>query len=247
MLSSDPKKRYLLFLKATQIETILEKLHGCTVHVRTAKVHLRSLQQQALTYQQTVSDLTDRLAHLRSVGDLRKHVRSLRCQQSWKQTIVQEQLTAEIAATMAEFQQEYDKLQATSGSKTAMEERIREEMRECLRLRDESLAAMVDDQAAHEAMRTKVRDKRQVHEQMQRSLRKLETQRERVSRDVRQLQSDLAERLAQTDEMSRVQRERVQNEAKLVQLRQQVEDSTAMLASALRDTDVGVVGYAGFV
>lgn len=240
-LRSDPKKRYQLYLKATQIEMIYEKLNACNAHVRDAKVRLISLHNQTAEHRRAAGELGERVAQLQSVHSLRELVRQLRCQQSWRHVAVQETLAAEIGSALADFQRQYDELQLACSDRAAIEERIRAEMLESRERCAEMAAGIAGERAALERHRRVLQEKAVVQEQLQRTLRKLEAKRQRQQTDCAQLERDLGEKVAADraeSAMSRVQRERARNEAKLAELRVQLEETTAMVESARRDADV---------
>lgn len=69
--SSDPKKRFQLFLKATQIETIMEKLNTCAVHVKNAKIELKYQRELAQAQEKALSETQHRYDQLQSVSMLK--------------------------------------------------------------------------------------------------------------------------------------------------------------------------------
>lgn len=67
MFSSDPKKRFQLFLKATQIETIMEKLNSCSVHVKNARIGLKHQRELLESYEKSFAETQERYDRLMSV------------------------------------------------------------------------------------------------------------------------------------------------------------------------------------
>lgn len=218
----------------------MEKLDACAVPFRQAKERENLIKEQVVSQKQTISQLGDRIANLKSVDDMRKHIQSLQCQLSWQRVAVQEQLAAQIARSLAEYQRQYDDLRSAGGNKIAAEQLIRDEMQQLVSERDAMKKAISNDREALATMRRLLREKEQVREELLRKFKKLQHRRERDHDAVQELEKDLAEReiQVQADGMSRLQKERNANERRLAELRTTLAEKEVMAKSAQRDVEV---------
>lgn len=69
--SSNPKKRYELFLKATQLDVIIEKLDGCLKQVDVAKNKFKSQQRQHVNYLEMQKKAHEKLNQFKSMEPLK--------------------------------------------------------------------------------------------------------------------------------------------------------------------------------
>lgn len=69
--SSNPKKRYELFLKATQLDVIIEKLNGCLQQTNTAKVKYMTQKRQYMGLKEIQKKAHDKLNQFKSMEPLK--------------------------------------------------------------------------------------------------------------------------------------------------------------------------------
>lgn len=69
--SSNPKKRYELFLKATQLDVIIEKLDGCLHQTNTAKIKYKAQQRQHDNYTEIQKKAHEKLKQFQSMEPLK--------------------------------------------------------------------------------------------------------------------------------------------------------------------------------
>jgi chromosome segregation ATPase len=69
--SSDPKKRYQLFLKATQIDAIIEKLNDCNEHYTSAKHQLEYQKKGIDQLKKDLAAIEDKYMKMKSVETLK--------------------------------------------------------------------------------------------------------------------------------------------------------------------------------
>lgn len=69
--SSNPKKRYELFLKATQLDVIIEKLNGCLQQTNTAKVKYMTQKRQYMSLKEIQKKAHDKLNQFKSMEPLK--------------------------------------------------------------------------------------------------------------------------------------------------------------------------------
>lgn len=74
----DPKKLYMLFMKATQIETIIEKLNSCFKTAVVAKNQLEHLQKSIKLYEGDIEIIKQKHSRLTSVKELKKKIDSFK-------------------------------------------------------------------------------------------------------------------------------------------------------------------------
>lgn len=69
--SSNPKKRYELFLKATQLDVIIEKLDACLQQVTIAKAKYKAQQRQHENYVEAQKKAHEKLNQFKSMEPLK--------------------------------------------------------------------------------------------------------------------------------------------------------------------------------
>lgn len=71
LCSSDPKKRFELFLKATQMDVIIEKLNMCNEHILKAKSQMDMQSKLAESLKKKRDEALKKLERFQSVANLR--------------------------------------------------------------------------------------------------------------------------------------------------------------------------------
>lgn len=69
--SSNPKKRYELFLKATQLDVIIEKLNACLQQTNAAKAKYMTQKRKYLNMQEIQKKAHDKLNQFKSMEPLK--------------------------------------------------------------------------------------------------------------------------------------------------------------------------------
>lgn len=69
--SSNPKKRYELFLKATQLDIIIEKLDECTHAIEKGKAYYRSHQIACQALQEKKTEIDKKVSQFQSMEPLK--------------------------------------------------------------------------------------------------------------------------------------------------------------------------------
>lgn len=67
----DPKKLYQFFLKATQIEAIIEKLNACFASGSNSKAQLANMNKTMKVVEKDLNDLQQKYIRLKSVDNIR--------------------------------------------------------------------------------------------------------------------------------------------------------------------------------
>lgn len=212
--SSDPKKRFQLFLKATQIETIMEKLNSCSVHVKNARIGLKHQRELLESYEKTLAETQERYTRIMSVEAIKvllysliyfiflyflfslskTEVAQLKCQQAWLLVADQEQLIAENQEQLTKLQVKCQEMKRTCGNKASMEQTVKDYMAKFMIERDALRQLLREDQGAFEKMRTAAQKSTQEHDELRRNLQKIEGRHTRLRNDIAQLEKDISER-----------------------------------------------------
>lgn len=192
---SNPKKRFQLFLKATQFETIIEKLNDCQGPYKHSKLQLDYQRKVLHAQQQELRDVEDKYERLLSLDAVKQKVKKIKVIQSWQQVMEQEELNAEIQSTLNEFEQKYEQLKLACGSKDAMEAKIKEITEQFTADRDGVKVNMQRDEELLEEMRQRLATKAEIHQQMERTMQKKQSKKKRLHTDIVQLEKDIAARV----------------------------------------------------
>lgn len=126
----DPKKLYQFFMKATQIEAIIEKLNGCFQTAVSSKNQLANVEKAMKRYEVDIEGIRLKLSRLSSVRSLRKKIESFKNEIEWIRVIIVEQELATSNTNLTAKRDEVRQISDLINNKEKYEKENREKIRE---------------------------------------------------------------------------------------------------------------------
>lgn len=211
---SDPKKRFKFFLKATQIDTVIEKLNDCSSHYASAKKQLEYQKNVVVSLKDELDKVQTKFNSLQSIGFLKvwffaidffklskikiflkfqETLSTLKIELAWLKVENEENLLKDITDTLSKYQNVYDELmesmnnrQQNEGNRAARCELLTEQMNE---LKKEMNA----DEAQKEQMRKNISKDEEARNEVNRNLQKINKKSENFLKNIGQLEKDMSE------------------------------------------------------
>lgn len=125
----DEKTRYKLYLKATHIETIQEKLNDCLVSYISSKNKLTTLNKAIEEIGLSKQECEIKLKKLQSAERLKDEIKSLRNEINWINVIEQENLLDDVNNKLSENEEVLKKLSEKMNNRTDDENEIKSKIR----------------------------------------------------------------------------------------------------------------------
>ena len=223
---------YSLFLKATQIETIIEKLHGCLKTAATSKSQLEQLQRSIKQYETEVAVVKDKHEKLQSVARLRRENVEHKNELDWLHITKAEETLAGSERKLNGIREQIEKILDMVKNKSKYEKQLKNKIGD-MGTEFVNLSDVVNgkDQLAS-ACRTDYEKKKEELSVVETAHRNLVTRKATSDDNLVQLQNDIAER---ENNPSNVENIRKENEKKIALLEKKKEDLKLHLSTARRD------------
>lgn len=227
----DPKKLYALFLKATQIEYIIEKLNGCFSSASKCQTHYEGMTKSLSHLNKQVAEIKEKYLRLKSVENIREEIDQLENELSWLQVNgIEKELLAcqkEISKKRAQFEELNDFIK----NKKNLEDELKAKITELGVKFVEKQAALTEKTETYDVLK---KNALQIQDRMSgydRTFQKVQEKKKNIEKDIFQLETDIKER---EDNPSNVDNQRRQNELKLNELNRKVVDLKSMLENSRR-------------
>lgn len=230
----DPKKLYQLFLKATQIEAIVEKLHSCLQTSTTSRSQLEHLKRSVKQYEIEIIALQAKQQKLQSVNKLRERNVSLKNEHDWLEVAQLERNLAEIKETLNGTRNKLHKIHELIKNKSKYDKELKEKIRE-LGTEFNTLNETVTEKDRIAELRRREFDKAQNERSaVENNLRNILERQSLHDKNVQQLETDIAER---EDNPQNADNTRKENELKIRELMKKKEDLTLIMNNCRRDQE----------
>lgn len=228
----DPKKLYILFLKATQIEAIIDKLHSCLKCASSSKSQLEHLDRSIRALQVEIVGIKEKHEKLQSVAQLKNDIVGYKNELEWiKVTRVEKELL-EAQKLLAKKQEQVANINHLIKNKSKIDKELKDKIRdygtefaalntvvnekdqatECCR---DDYDAKVNELSSFENIHKGYVDKKNQQEQ-----------------NLLQLEADIAERAENPQNVDNMRKE---NELKIQALEKKKGDVALMIETAKRD------------
>ncbi|XP_050068384.1 structural maintenance of chromosomes protein 6 [Anopheles maculipalpis] len=232
---SDESKQYTFFAKATQIDSIKQKLNDCATIAKQAR-NVLAMKEKSLQYlSREIEELEEKQTNLESAGSLNKLMSELHAHLAWRVAFDQEQQLAAVD----------DELKKLQLSIVEQEHRILN--RETLvtdsdRMIQRHRADIEGKKTEHVALREAYASVRAMHQEavekqaaVERIIRKGTEQIKRLQDEMNQIEQDLLQR--DDNGLSQVEQKKKQVESEKALLTERNEELTSMIANAQREVD----------
>ncbi|XP_031633548.1 structural maintenance of chromosomes protein 6 [Contarinia nasturtii] len=231
---SNPKKRYELFLKATQLDVTIEKLNGCLQQLQTAKGKYKLLLKTHENYEDIQKKAHTKLEQFKSMEPLKKETHRYKCERAWLTVVQQEEfikaVNAELEGTQRKIEENEQKLA------TFNDQEINEQNAQLTEEIEQLRQKIADEQKKLEVEKTKYKQKIEQINNNDRNVKKLEAQTAKVQETIATLeeniQAELNSNKNQVDELKK------ENDAKLDAIKEKKENYETVLKSHRRDLEI---------
>lgn len=126
LLRSDPKKRYHLFQKATQIETVINKLNNCGETYTMAKTRLAIMSKQLEIQAKELNDVIEKYKQLKSVESLKDNVAILNQELVWSYVREQNKIISDLQKNISEQEKKISELNEKIESRSESLQKLRD-------------------------------------------------------------------------------------------------------------------------
>lgn len=229
-----PKKNYELFLKATQMEIILEKLNKCVQLYNKYKAKLTVSTKQLEHAEKELRELEVKYERLKSVEEIKQSINLYKLQRLWLRVTEQEKKIAnlqnEITAKETERDKINDKINSNS-SDVSLKERLKDLQREC----DEKNSLLQGENRALINLQNAYKEANCKYQVEQQQRVKLRDRCKRIEEEIETINEEISKRKESNSSQITQKRLQVDQEKKrLENQRQEVESMIATLKQDLR-------------
>lgn len=228
----DPKKLYELFLKATQIEAIIDKLHSCLKCATSSKTQLEHLDRSVKQILIEIAEIKEKHQKLQSVAVLRQDIIGYKNELEWLKVSKVEKDLSEIQSRLDKKREQLEKINQMVKNKAKSEKALKDKICDFGTKFTELHAVVREKDEAAEAHRgnfEKDKDELSSNEQVHRNLLERLAQNDH---NVNQLQAEIEERDKNPLNVDNMRKE---NEAKIQLLEKKTGDLNLILGNARRD------------
>ncbi|XP_070491054.1 structural maintenance of chromosomes protein 6 isoform X2 [Chironomus tepperi] len=229
----DPKKLYQFFMKATQIEAIIEKLNGCFQTAVSSKNQLGNVEKAMKKYEVDIEALRQKISRLSSVRSLRNKIDEYKNEIEWIRVKLLEQELATSNTNLIAKREEVRKISDLINNKDKNEKQGREKIRELGTIFQQLQFESENNNVRHETARKdfeRERDKLSELENSHKSA--VDKLAKRVMPNIQQLENDIAEH---ENNPSNVENLRLENEAQIESVEKKIAENSAVLNNYKRD------------
>ncbi|XP_035890429.1 structural maintenance of chromosomes protein 6 isoform X1 [Anopheles stephensi] len=233
---SDESKQYTFFSKATQIDSIKQKLNDCATIAKQAR-NVLSVKEKSLKYlSDEIELLEEKQANLESAGRLGELMGELQAHLAWRVAFDQEQQLAAVDDELKKLQSSIEEQEhriRNRESLVADTERMIQSHRIDIEAKKTEYVALKE---AYASVRRTHQDALTQQAAVERSIRNGKERIGRLLGDIKQIEQDLQQR--DHDGLSQVEQKKKQVETEKAQLTERNEELTSMIANAQREVDM---------
>uniref|UniRef100_A0A182T868 Structural maintenance of chromosomes protein 6 n=1 Tax=Anopheles maculatus TaxID=74869 RepID=A0A182T868_9DIPT len=233
---ADEAKQYTFFSKATQIDSIKQKLNDCATIAKQAR-NVLAVKEKSLQYLSSELEvLEEKKANLESAGRLGELMGELQAHLAWRVAFDQEQQLAVVDDELKKLQSSIEEQEhriRNRESLVADTERMIQSHRIDIEGKKTEYVALKE---AYASVRRTHQDALTKQAAVERSIRNGKERIGRLQNDIKQIEQDLQQR--DNDGLSQVEQKKKQVETEKVQLTERNEELASMIANAQREVDM---------
>lgn len=228
----DPKKLYQFFLKATQIESITEKLSSCFKISTTTRSQLEHLQRSIKQYESEVQMMKGKHEILLSLTRLRNEIDTYKIEIEWLRVTQTEKELEEAQKQLQKHVADVNKILHFIKSKASFDTALKDKIRD-LGTEFQKLAAFVTEKSqACDGHRVEFEKDKDALSKLENHFQILDNKTKQLKINIQQLETDLAERESNPTNVENMRKE---NEAKILKLEKKIGDLKLIIENAKRD------------
>lgn len=231
---SDPKKLFQLFMKATQIDLIIQKLNECQEPLLRSKAQLEHAKKSLDAKKIEMKRLKERYHQLQSMETLKTERDKYKAEAAWLQVVEQEKLQKEKQSHLLKLANEIDTIVKLIANKDSIDQEVQEKLKQ---INDQITAKQHDLGAREEKLKTcrEIVDRCIEHKQgRERAVNSLNKRHDRLVEDIKQITQALADQSCSTEA---IQKKKATDIANLQKLNDELDSVKSMLMNANRDID----------
>lgn len=230
----DPKKLYQLFLKATQIETIVEKLHSCLQTSTTSRSQLDHSKRSIKQYEIEISALQDKKERLQSVRKLRDLNVALKNEHDWLEVKQVEQKLAEADGVLKQTRAQLSRINELVKNKHKYNKDLKEKICDLGTEFTVLIETVAEKDGIAESCRVEFDQKRNELSAIENVHSNLLERSKSSDKNIQQLKTDLMER---DNNPQNVDNMRKENEQKIQELTKKKEELSLIINNCRRDQE----------
>jgi structural maintenance of chromosomes protein 6 len=228
----DPKKLYTLFLKATQIETIIEKLLECVKVATTAKNRNENLVRSIQHLESEINIIKQKHQRLQSVAKIRRDIVGYKNEIEWLKVIQVEKQLEEIVEQLVRKRKEIEKISDIMKNKNKYEKNLKEKIRDLGTKYCQVEESKKEKEAESEQYRRKLEEEKTKLSSLQNTHTGLLQKKKTVEDSIKTLKSEIDEMEKNPKNIANMKRE---NMAKIEELEKKKQDLEMLIETAKRD------------
>lgn len=228
----DAKKLYIFFMKATQIEAIIDKLNSTLKIGITLRNNLETMDKRILQEENEIQELSAKLSRLQSVQLLRQQIAANMNEIEWLHVITHEKQLLKSQQDLAKTRVEVKHIEDSLNNQAQHEKELKERICES-GATFELLSKEIDKKnAKYEKARDEHEAELSKYREGENALKELGKRINKTSKDLKDIENDIAEYENNPDGTANLRRE---NEGKIAALENQRKEAVLILENAQRD------------
>lgn len=235
--SSNPKKRYQLFQKATQMDVILEKLGACTQQMQKSREQLEFQKKTAAQLKKCLDAAEEKHLQFQSIERLKVEIKNLKSEQHWIGVMDQEKFRGEVQKTLDISTAAKEQIVSDMVNSESNEQKLKDKYDENKLALEAQAQATANYEAKFQEKRKHFLAKNEIYQEKARELKRLESKRNRIQSDIAKMNEHIEER-ALAASQTEISKLRAKNEANLVQYKERRTELDALRAGAIRDIEM---------
>lgn len=229
---SDPKKLFQLFMKATQIETIQNKLNECEKVAADAKNRNDQMLKSIKAMEAEITSIKEKHERLQSVARLRRNIESLQNEIQWVEVIQIEKQLQEVQKQLAKRRAQISEIEDFIKNKKKYDQMMKDKIRdlgtkygqlnEACREKDQEIDNLL---RFAETAKDELSSVENAYSDMAKKLKEFENRIAQYSKEIEEHEQN----------PTNVQNLKRENEAKIADFEKKKHDLSALMATAKRD------------
>lgn len=231
---SDGKQLFSLFMHATQLQTVLDKLNECHQIYLKAKTQFE-LHSRGLAIQKKELEKKEaHLAELRGLENLREKVVQYKCERAWLEVMDQEKIKRVKEADLKKIANKIDELLKIITNKDNLDREIQQKVQQFAGQIQTKQTNIGEINGEIASIRQKIDESNQKIIEQKSLVKRIEVRKHRLMEDIRTLELSLQER----GNTESVQALRTKNAQALAKLLEQEDEVKSLIENANRDVEM---------
>lgn len=229
---SEPKRLYNLFVKATQIEAITEKLNECDKTAADAKNRNDQLMRSIRHIESEITTIKEKHERLQSVRRLRKNIKDYKNEIEWVQVIRIEKLLDEAKTKLADKQTKISEIEDFVKNKKKYDLHVKDKIRDLGTKYSQTKEELNAQEALVEQHRQSLEKAKDAESAVENSYSTMKNKRTEIESRLHQYKTEIEDHEKNPTNVDNLKRE---NAAQIAALEKKRQDLLSLIATAKRD------------